>query len=131
MVKVNWGNTSSSPVLLHYTSVQHHRWHTHLILGWVRRRIKVVVPTSVSVAGKKSPVCDTIDEGAPLPPSVLNMIFLQVAIIIPTTFGMPHKTHIISWAHFGFGERRLLIPENALTNFLRLRLILLELDKHW
>jgi len=57
------------------------------------------------------------------------MVFVKVANFFATSIGVPSKAHVISWAHFGLGKRRLLIPENNLANFLRLGPVLLELDE--
>jgi len=62
---------------------------------------------------------------------VLDVILVKVAIFVAaTSFGVPSKAHVISWAHLRLGKRRLLIPENTLVNFLCLGLVLLELDEH-
>jgi len=53
-----------------------------------------------------------------------------MVLVAATSFDVPSKAHVIHWAHLGLGKRRLLIPENTLVNFLRLGIVLLELDEH-
>jgi len=94
------------------------------------RNIKVAIPTSFSVGCKERPTCDAqLVKGLRGGLRALNMVLVEVAICVAISFGVPSQAHVISWAHLGLGKRRLLIPENTLANFLRLGLVLLELDE--